>query len=109
MERGDGLSEPLALVYAFWSGKWGAAADFCRLRVVVNQWAAPMVRLPSYDERPADRTGQVARGQAGHGRGNLAVADGKVFTTGDGVGFQGRLRDRAASRQRRIRDRGRDL
>ena len=67
-----------------------------------------MVRLLIYDERSADSTGQAARGQTVWGRGNLAAADGKVFTTGDRVGGQGCLQDRAASRRSRSRDRGRD-
>ena len=45
-----------------------------------------MVRLPSYDERPADCTGQAARGQAGWGQENLATADGEVCTKVDREG-----------------------
>ena len=66
---------------------------------MVKQWAAPIGRLPSYDERLDDRTGQSASGQVGWGRGNLAASDGEVFTTGEGAGVQGRLRDRASSRR----------
>ena len=54
-----------------------------------------MGRLPIYDERPADRTGHVARGQAGWDQRNLAAADGEVCIAGDGEGGQGRLRDRS--------------
>ena len=55
-----------------------------------------MGRLPSTDERPADRTGQAVRGQAGWGRQNLAVVDGEVCTVADGAGGHGRLQDRAS-------------
>ena len=95
---GGGLSEPPELSPEFRSGKQGAAADCCRLCVVVRQRAVPMIRLLSYDEIPADCTGQAARGRAGQGRGNLAAADVKVCTVGEGSGGQGILRDISASR-----------
>ena len=103
---GDGLSEPPALDPAFRSGKRGAAADCCRLHGVVRQQASPMVRLTSFNECPADRTGQVARGKAVRGRVNLSEADGGVCTSGEGAGVQVLLQDIASSRWRRSWDRG---
>ena len=73
---GDGLSETPALDPAFWSGKRGDTSDCCRLCGVVRQRAAPMGRLLSYDERPADHTGKEDRIQASCGWENLAAADG---------------------------------
>ena len=67
-----------------------------------------MGRLPRNAERPADRTGQAARGQTGRGQGNLAAVDGKVIALGDRAGGQGRLQDGTASHQRGGKDRGRD-
>ena len=95
---GDGLSEPSALA--------GTTADCHRIQGVVEQWAAPMGRLPCYDELPADRTGKAARSKAGQGRENVAAVDGEVIATGDGAGIQGRLQDRTSSRRLGGRDRG---
>ena len=84
----------------FRSGERGTAAGCCGLHGVVEQWAAPMGRLPRHDERPDDITGQEARDHSSRGQGNLSAVDGKVLATGDGAEVQGRLRDRTASRLR---------
>ena len=89
----DGLHQISTLASTFWGGKWGTAADCCRFHGMVEKWAAPMGRLSSHDERPADRTGQVARGQTSQGRRNLDITDGQVPTSGDGAGGKCRLWD----------------
>ena len=106
--RGDGISQPSALANAFQRGDLGTAADCCGLHGLVEEWAAPMGRLPRHDERPDDRTGQVARGQTSGGQGNLEAVDVKVIALGDSAGGQGRLPDRTAERWCGGRDRGRD-
>ena len=75
-DGGGGLGEPPALAPEFQSGEWGAAADCCRICRVVRQQAAPMGRLPNYDERPVYCTVQAAMGQAGRGWVNLVADDG---------------------------------
>ena len=75
---------------------------------MAEQWAATIGHLPCHDERPADRTGKVARGHTGWGHGKLAADDGKVLASGDREGGQGRLWFRTAGRWRGFRYRGRD-
>ena len=97
---GGVLSETPVLAPTPWCSKKGTTADCCRLFGVVWQRAAPMVLLPSTDERSDDRTVQAARDQAGWGRRNLAEVDGEVCTVGDRTGGQVHLRDRESSWRR---------
>ena len=64
---GGVLSEPPTLAHEFWSGKQRFAADGSILCGVARERAAPLGRLPSADERPADSTVQASMGQAGWG------------------------------------------
>ena len=71
-----------------------------------EKWAAPMGRLLSHDERPADCTGQASRDQTGRRRRNLEKAGGEVPVLVDGEGGEGRLRDGTIGRGRVGGDRG---